>query len=134
MQVFTCPPPPNVQPLGIVAGESTMGVNVLKDITSGFQDMFGGKNGFVESSVTKARVAAVNKMIEEAQTLYRGAEYIFSARFQFTTVQGGQLIAVMAAGTACKLLPVTGGGTDKPPPKKAPPKKDSKSSKSKPPK
>src|SRR5436190_24028881 len=57
--------------LGIVSGETIMGVNVLRDLTAGIRDVIGGRVGSYESELRKGRELALQEMLNE--TLARGA-------------------------------------------------------------
>ena len=86
--------------LGIVAGESILGVNVFKDITAGFRNIVGGRSGKYEEELRKGRDTAVAEMVERATEM--GADAVIGVKVDYETV-GGQMLMVTACGTAVKL-------------------------------
>ena len=86
--------------LGIVAGESILGVNVFKDITAGFRNIVGGRSGKYEEELRKGRDTAVEEMVERATEM--GADAVIGVKVDYETV-GGQRLMVTACGTAVKL-------------------------------
>ncbi|MBK6661267.1 MAG: YbjQ family protein [Thermoflexaceae bacterium] len=86
--------------LGIVAGESILGVNVFKDITAGFRNIVGGRSGKYEEELRKGRDTAVEEMVERATEM--GADAVIGVKVDYETV-GGQMLIVTACGTAVKL-------------------------------
>ena len=86
--------------LGIVAGETILGVNVFKDISAGFRNIVGGRSGKYEEELRKARDIAVEEMLARAESL--GADAVVGAKIDYETV-GGQMLMVTASGTAVKL-------------------------------
>ena len=55
--------------LGIVAGETILGVNMFKDIAAGFRNIVGGRSGKYEEELRKGREIAVQEMTEHAAEL-----------------------------------------------------------------
>lgn len=86
--------------LGLVAGETILGVNVFKDITAGFRNIVGGRSGKYEEELRKARETALQELVERAVEL--GADAVIGVKIDYETV-GGQMLMVTAAGTAVKL-------------------------------
>lgn len=86
--------------LGVVAGETILGVNVFKDITAGFRNIVGGRSGKYEEELRKARDIALEEMSGIAQDL--GADAVVGVKIDYETV-GGQMLMVTASGTAVKL-------------------------------
>lgn len=86
--------------LGLVAGETILGVNVFKDITAGFRNIVGGRSGKYEEELRKGRETALQEMVERAVEL--GADAVIGVKIDYETV-GGQMLMVTAAGTAVKL-------------------------------
>ena len=91
---------PVAEYLGLVAGETILGVNVFKDITAGFRNIVGGRSGKYEEELRKGRETAINEMREQAAAL--GADAVVGVKIDYETV-GGQMLMVVAAGTAVKL-------------------------------
>ena len=86
--------------LGLVAGETILGVNVFKDITAGFRNIVGGRSGKYEEELRKGRETALQELVERAVEL--GADAVIGVKIDYETV-GGQMLMVTAAGTAVKL-------------------------------
>lgn len=86
--------------LGVVAGETILGVNVFKDIAAGFRNIVGGRSGKYEEELRKGRDTAISEMVERAAEL--GAHAVVGVKIDYETV-GGQMLMITAAGTAVKL-------------------------------
>lgn len=86
--------------LGVVAGETILGVNVFKDITAGFRNIVGGRSGKYEEELRKGRETALDEMGQRAASL--GADAVVGVKIDYETV-GGQMLMVTACGTAVKL-------------------------------
>lgn len=86
--------------LGVVAGETILGVNVFKDITAGFRNIVGGRSGKYEEELRKGRETAIAEMQQRAADM--GADAVVGVKIDYETV-GGQMLMVTASGTAVKL-------------------------------
>lgn len=86
--------------LGVIAGETILGVNAFKDIAAGFRNIVGGRSGKYEEELRKGRETALHEMQERAVEL--GADAIVGVKIDYETV-GGQMLMVTASGTAVKL-------------------------------
>ncbi|MCC7363721.1 MAG: YbjQ family protein [Dehalococcoidia bacterium] len=86
--------------LGIVAGETVMGVNAFKDIAAGFRNIVGGRSGKYEEELRKGRDTAIEEMAHRAGEL--GADAVVGVKIDYETV-GGQMLMITASGTAVKL-------------------------------
>jgi uncharacterized protein YbjQ (UPF0145 family) len=86
--------------LGVVAGETILGVNVFKDIAAGFRNIVGGRSGKYEEELRKGRETALSEMVAQATAL--GADAIIGVDIDYETV-GGQMLMITASGTAVKL-------------------------------
>ncbi|MGE5594894.1 MAG: YbjQ family protein [Hyphomicrobiales bacterium] len=86
--------------LGLVAGETILGVNVFKDITAGFRNIVGGRSGKYEEELRKGRQTAIEELGARAEEL--GADAVVGVKIDYETV-GGQMLMVTASGTAVKL-------------------------------
>lgn len=85
--------------LGLVAGESVFGGNLLRDLTANIRDVTGGRVGSSESLIGRAREAAVRDMCERARTL--GAHAIVGVRIDVETLgDSGSMLLATALGTA----------------------------------
>jgi uncharacterized protein YbjQ (UPF0145 family) len=91
---------PVVAYLGVVAGETILGVNVFKDIAAGFRNIVGGRAGKYEQELRRGRETAMREMVSEAEAL--GADAVIGVDVDYETV-GGQMLMITAAGTAVKL-------------------------------
>ena len=88
--------------LGIVTGESIVGINVVKDIFGAFTDFFGGRSATYEAELRKVKELAIKELEEKAATL--GADAVVGIDFDFETVgANGSMLMVNASGTAVKL-------------------------------
>lgn len=86
--------------LGVVAGETILGVNVFKDITAGFRNIVGGRSGKYEEELRKGRDTAIQEM--EARAVALGADAVVAVSIGYESV-GNQMLMVTACGTAVKL-------------------------------
>lgn len=88
--------------LGVVAGETILGVNAIRDLKAGLRDIFGGRSGAYEEELRKGREIAIREMIDNAVEL--GANAVVGVDLDYETVgsQGGMLM-VTASGTAVRL-------------------------------
>ena len=86
--------------LGVVAGETILGVNVFKDIAAGFRNIVGGRSGKYEEELRNGRTTAISEMREAAEAM--GADAVLGVKIDYETV-GGQMLMITAAGTAVKL-------------------------------
>ena len=86
--------------LGIIAGETILGVNVFKDITAQFRNIVGGRSGKYEEELRKGRETALEELAQRAGEA--GADAVVGVKVDYETV-GGQMLMITAAGTAVKL-------------------------------
>ncbi len=86
--------------LGVVAGETILGINVFKDITAGIRNIVGGRSGKYEEELRKGRDTAIEEMQTRAAEL--GADALVGVKVDYETV-GGQMLMVTACGTAVRL-------------------------------
>ena len=86
--------------LGVVAGESILGINVFKDITAGFRNIVGGRSGKYEEELRKGRMTAIEEMVAAATEL--SADAVIGVDLDYETVGSGMLM-ITASGTAVKL-------------------------------
>ncbi len=85
--------------LGIVAGETVLGVNMFKDISAGFRNLVGGRSGKYEEELRKGREVAIAEMSAQAEAL--GAQAVIGVDVDYETV-GGQMLMITASGTAVR--------------------------------
>jgi uncharacterized protein YbjQ (UPF0145 family) len=86
--------------LGVIAGETILGVNVFKDIAAGFRNIVGGRSGKYEEELRKGRSSALEELQQRADEL--GADAVVGVKIDYETV-GGQMLMITASGTAVKL-------------------------------
>ena len=88
---------------GLVTGEAVIGVNVFKDLFASIRDIVGGRSGSYEDELRKARDAAVEAMIHEAQG-FMGANAIIGVDLDYEVLgEKGSMLMVSASGTAVTL-------------------------------
>ena len=92
---------PVVQYLGLVSGETIVGINVLKDIGASLRNLVGGRSASYENELTKARETALSELVARATAL--GAEGVVGVDvdYQVLGADNGMLMAV-ATGTAVR--------------------------------
>ncbi len=89
--------------LGLVTGEAIMGTNVFRDFFAGVRDFVGGRSGSYEKETRKAKDAAIEQMVEEADAL--GADAVVGVDLDYEVIGGDNktLLMAIANGTAVKL-------------------------------
>ncbi len=99
--------------LGVVFGDSVLGVNVFKDILGGLRDIVGGRSGTYERELGSARDVAMQNLTAQAQAL--GADAILGIDIDYEVLGSNNgMLMVTASGTAVRLRPAT--PTTQPPP------------------
>ncbi len=92
---------PVTEYLGVVAAQTIVGANVVREIMAGFRDFLGGRSTSYERVLQKARAQALQMMEDEAAGL--GADAVIGIDLDFQTVgPHGSLIMVSASGTAVR--------------------------------
>ena len=86
--------------LGVVKGQVVQSKHMGSDIAAGFRSMVGGEVKGYTDMLNKAREAATNRMIDEAEKL--GADAIVGVRYGSSSVMAGAS-EMLAYGTAVKL-------------------------------
>lgn len=86
--------------LGIVAGETIMGANVVRDFMASITDIVGGRSGAYEGKLSQAREIALGEMVESAKRL--GADAVIAIDIDYEVIREGMLM-VATSGTAVKL-------------------------------
>lgn len=85
--------------LGLVSGDTILGVNVFKDIFAGIRDFIGGRSGTYERELAKAKEIALGEMTAAATRL--GANAVVGIDFDYETVGAqGSMLMVNVSGTA----------------------------------
>jgi uncharacterized protein YbjQ (UPF0145 family) len=83
--------------LGLVAGETIMGANIVRDLFASITDIVGGRSGAYETKLREARELAIREMAYEASNL--GANAIVGVDIDYEVVRDGMLM-VTVSGTA----------------------------------
>lgn len=88
--------------LGVVAAETIVGANVIRDMLAGLRDIFGGRSATYEKVLDEARQTALKELQEKAEAL--GANAIVGIDLDYETVGAtGSMLMVIASGTAVKI-------------------------------
>jgi len=87
---------------GIVSGEAILGANLFKDFFAGIRDVVGGRSGAYEKEFRRAKEAALEDMIAEAESM--GADAVVAIDLDYEVIGGDQksMLMVSANGTAVK--------------------------------
>jgi len=84
---------------GIVAGETIVGANFLKDIMASLTDFFGGRSSAYEGELIRAREIALSEMEDRARAL--GANAVVGVDIDYEVLgQNGSMLMVSVSGTA----------------------------------
>lgn len=89
----------NLETLSFVKGSTIQSVHLGKDILSSLKTLVGGELSNYTKMMENARNLALNRMIQEAESL--GADAIISVRFATSNIMQSAA-EVMAYGTAVK--------------------------------
>jgi uncharacterized protein YbjQ (UPF0145 family) len=91
------------QYVGLVSGDAVMGTNMFRDMFAGLRDIVGGRSGAYEKELKRAKLLAVEEMVEEAREL--GADAIVGVDLDYEHLGGENrsMLMVSANGTAVKL-------------------------------
>ncbi|EPC03310.1 hypothetical protein L861_17355 [Litchfieldella anticariensis FP35 = DSM 16096] len=89
--------------IDIVSAECVFGMNVLKDMFSSFRDFFGGRNKSSQDALREARVACLNELRREAESM--GANAVVAVDLDYSEISGGgkSMLFLVATGTAVKV-------------------------------
>lgn len=89
--------------VGIVSGDAVMGTNIFRDMFAGIRDIVGGRSGSYEKELRKAKEAALDALVEEAEAL--GADAVVAIDLDYEVIGGDKntMLMVSANGTAVKL-------------------------------
>jgi uncharacterized protein YbjQ (UPF0145 family) len=88
--------------LGVVAGETIVGANVIRDFFASISDVIGGRSGAYEEVLGRARQTALDEMADRASDL--GATAVVGVHLSYEAVgQTGSMLMVTATGTAVKI-------------------------------
>ena len=90
---------PIQQYLGMVSGETIAGVNMFKDISANWSNMFGGRASTYETELQDAARTAVGEMCGRAEQM--GANAVVGVHVDyFTAGADNGMLAAIATGTA----------------------------------
>lgn len=106
MIVVTTPDIPGmriVQTLGLVRGNTIRARHLGKDILAVMRNIAGGEIREYTKMMAEAREQAIDRMVEEAQTL--GADAVVVVRFQTAEMMKGAA-EMLCYGTAVRLEPL----------------------------
>ncbi|MEO1040675.1 MAG: YbjQ family protein [Pseudomonadota bacterium] len=92
-----------IEPLGVVAGEAILGVNIFRDLFAGIRDILGGRSGGYQKALREAREHAMGDMIEEAKAIGADAIVGVDVDYEAITANNGSMLMVSCNGTAVKL-------------------------------
>lgn len=93
--------------LGIVAGETIVGINVIKDVAAGIRNIVGGRSVSYEQETFQARESAIAEMASRAQEM--GADAIVGVDIDYESLgSSNNMMMVSATGTAVRLAPAAG--------------------------
>ncbi len=85
--------------IGLVSGETILGVNAFKDIAAGFRNIVGGRSDAYEKEMQQAYATAVGEMTQRAQM--QGANAIVGVHVDYFTLGADNgMLAAIANGTA----------------------------------
>ena len=88
--------------LGVVHGEAIIGANIFRDMFSSVRDVVGGRAGGYERSLSGARNAAMEDMIESAKEM--GADGIIGIDVDYEVLgETNGMLMVAVSGTAVKM-------------------------------
>jgi len=80
-----------------------MGTNIFRDMFAGIRNIVGGRSGSYEKELRKAKAAALESLIEEAQELGADAVVAVDLDYEAISDDNGNMLMVSANGTAVKL-------------------------------
>jgi len=90
------------QYFGLVSGEAIMGANVFKDIFASIRDIVGGRSATYEKELRRAKEMAVAEMSQMAQQMGANAVVGVDLDYEMISFGGGNMLMVVASGTAVK--------------------------------
>lgn len=92
---------PVQQYLGIISSETIIGANIFKDLFAGIRDIVGGRSGTYERVLQEAKQTAMKELEDKGRQL--GANAIIGVDLDFETVGSGNMLMVIATGTAVRI-------------------------------
>lgn len=93
---------PIQQYFGMVSGEAIHGVNMLKDLSAGLTNIFGGRANQYESEIQGAYSEALNEMMARASQM--GANAVVGVKVDYFSLGSDNgMLAAIATGTAVRI-------------------------------
>lgn len=87
--------------LGVISAETIIGANIFKDLFAGIRDIVGGRSGSYERVLQEAKQTAMQELKDKASAM--GANAVIGIDLDFETVGTGNMLMVVATGTAVKI-------------------------------
>ena len=87
--------------LGVISAETIIGANIFTDLFAGIRDIVGGRSGTYERVLQEAKQTAMKELTDKAVSM--GAHAVIGIDLDFETVGSGNMLMVIATGTAVKL-------------------------------
>jgi len=87
-----------VKYIGIVSGETIVGINVFKDIGASIRNVIGGRVGGYEKELRKAKDISIEEMSKRAEDM--GANAVISVDLDYESLGQGGMLMICASGTA----------------------------------
>ena len=88
---------------GVVAGETIIGANAIKDFKASVRDFFGGRSHSYEKVLVEARENSMRELVERAQAM--GANAVVGIDFDYETIgASNSMLMVSASGTAVVVM------------------------------
>jgi len=84
--------------LGLVAGETIVGANVIKDFFANIRDVVGGRVKSYEKTLASARETAIQELMQRATEV--SAEAVLGVQVTYASI--GQMLMVNVVGTAVR--------------------------------
>lgn len=89
--------------LGVVAGQTVYGANILRDFLAGITDVIGGRSGGYESVLMDGAAAAIKDMEGYAEEL--GANAVIGVSIDYESMgKDNSMLMVSVTGTAVKVV------------------------------
>ena len=87
--------------LGVISAETIIGANIFKDLFAGIRDIVGGRSGTYEKVLQEAKQTAMQELVAKAVSM--GANAVIGIDLDFETVGSGNMLMVIATGTAVRI-------------------------------
>ena len=87
--------------LGVISAETIIGANIFKDLFAGIRDIVGGRSGTYERVLQEAKQTSMQELVGKATAM--GANAVIGIDLDFETVGSGNMLMVIATGTAVRI-------------------------------